>query len=93
MSDDFEDHCWRDLVDDEILEICQSYRRETSIRSNPALLVIDLYNRAYGGGPGPLAEANRRSPGGCGNNAWNAIEPTVRVIAAARKAGIPTGSR
>ena len=89
MSDDFEDHCWRDLVDDEILEIYQSYRRETSIGLNPALLVIDLYNRAYGGGPGPVAEANRRSPGGCGDNAWNAIEPTVRVIAAARKAGIP----
>ena len=66
MSDDFEDHCWRDLVDDEILEIYQSYRRETSIGPNPALLVIDLYNRAYGGGPGPVAEANRRSPGGCG---------------------------
>jgi len=42
MSDDFEDHCWRDLVDDDILEIYQSYRRETSIRPNPALLVIDL---------------------------------------------------
>ena len=89
MNEDFEDHCWKDLVDGEILEIYQSYRRETFIGPNPALLVIDLYNRAYGGGRGPVAESNRRSPGGCGDNAWNAIAPTVRVIEAARKAGIP----
>jgi maleamate amidohydrolase len=89
MSSDFEDHCWKDLVDQEILEIYESYHRETFIGPNPALLVIDLYNRAYAGGPGPVAEANRKSPGACGDNAWNAITPTVQVIAAARKAGIP----
>jgi maleamate amidohydrolase len=89
MSSDFEDHCWKDLVDEEILELYQSYHRETFIGPNPALLVIDLYNRAYAGGPGPVAEANRKSPGACGDNAWNAIAPTVQVIAAARRAGIP----
>jgi len=89
MGSYFENHCWKDLVDQEILEIYASYHRETFIGPNPALLVIDLYNRAYTGGPGPVAEANRRSPGACGDNAWNAIAPTVQVIAGARKAGIP----
>ncbi|NQV59867.1 MAG: isochorismatase family protein [Alphaproteobacteria bacterium] len=89
MSSDFEDHCWKDLVDGEILELYQSYHRDTFIGPNPALLVIDLYNRAYAGGPGPVADANRKSPGACGDNAWNAIAPTVKVIAAARRAGIP----
>lgn len=89
MNSDFEDHCWKDLVDQEILELYQSYHRETFIGPNPALLVIDLYNRAYAGGPGPVAEANKKSPGACGDNGWNAIPPTVQVIAAARRAGIP----
>ncbi len=89
MDGDFEDHCWRDLVDDEILEIYQSYRRETFVGPRPALLAIDLYNRVYAGGPGPVREVNRRFPGSCGDNAWNAIAPTRALFAAARKAGIP----
>ncbi len=89
MARDFEDHCWRDLVDDDILELYQSYRRETFVGPRPALLAIDLYNRAYAGGPGPVIEANRRSRGGCGDNAWNAIAPTVELFRAARRAEIP----
>jgi len=89
MARDFEDHCWRDIVDDEILEIYQSYRREVRVGDNPALLAIDLYNRAYAGGPGPVREINRQFQGACGDNAWNAVPPTVRLFDAARAAGIP----
>ena len=89
MTEGFEDHCWKDIVDDEILEIYESYHRETYVGKNPALLAIDLYNRCYAGGPGPVREINRNFPGACGDNAWNAIPATEKLFAAARKAGIP----
>ena len=89
MARDFEDHCWKDIVDDEILEIYEPYRREVHVGRNPAVLAIDLYNKAYQGGSRPLREVNRRYPGSCGENAWKAIEPTRALLAAARKAGLP----
>ena len=54
MARDFEDHCWKDIVDDEILEIYEPYRREVHVGRNPAVLAIDLYNKAYQGGSRPL---------------------------------------
>ena len=89
MARDFEDHCWKDIVDEEILEIYQPYRREVRVGRSPAVLAIDLYNKAYQGGPGPVREVNRRHPGACGEHAWSALEPTRQLFAAARKAGIP----
>jgi maleamate amidohydrolase len=89
MARDFEDHCWKDIVDDEILEIYEPYRREVHVGRNPAVLAIDLYNKAYQGGSRPLREVNRRYPGSCGENAWKAIEPTRVLLATARKAGLP----
>ena len=89
MARDFEDHCWKDIVDDEILEIYAPYRREVHVGRNPAVLAIDLYNKAYQGGSRPLREVNRRYPGSCGENAWKAIEPTRALLTAARKAGLP----
>ena len=89
MARDFEDHCWKDIVDDEILEIYEPYRREVHVGRNPAVLAIDLYNKAYQGGSRPLREVNRRYPGSCGENAWKAIQPTQALLAAARRAGLP----
>ncbi len=86
---DFEDHCWKDIVDEEILEIYEPYRRETYVGRNPAVLAIDLYNKAYQGGNVPVREANRQHEGSCGENAWKAIQPTQRLFAAARAAGVP----
>ena len=60
MARDFEDHCWKDIVDEEILEIYQPYRREVRVGRNPAVLAIDLYNKAYQGGNRPVREVNRR---------------------------------
>jgi hypothetical protein len=31
MGRDFEDHCWKDIVDEEILEIYEPYRREVRV--------------------------------------------------------------
>ena len=89
VTRDFEDHCWKDIVDEEILEIYAPYRREVFVGRNPAVLAIDLYNKAYQGGNVPVREANRRHEGSCGENAWKAIQPTQRLFAAARAAGVP----
>jgi len=89
MARGFEDHCWKDIVNDEILEIYAAYERKTFVGPKPAILAIDLYNKAYMGGNRPVLEVNREHSGSCGENAWRAIEPTQKLFAAARKAGIP----
>jgi maleamate amidohydrolase len=89
MARDFEDHCWKDIVDEEVIEIYEAYCREVHVGPNPAVLAIDLYNKAYQGGNRPVREVNRRYPGSCGENAWRAIEPTRLLLAAARQAALP----
>src|SRR6266566_9141813 len=84
MARDFEDHCWKYIVDEETLEIYEPYRREVRVGRNPALLAIDLYNKAYQGGNLPVREVNRRYSGSCGEHAWRALEPTQALLAAAR---------
>ena len=86
---DFEDHCWKDIVTPDILEIYASYRRETFVGPRPAVLAIDLYRKAYQGGNRPVIEVNKSFDGSCGEHAWAAIEPTQRLFAAARRAGVP----
>ncbi len=87
--DAFEDHCWKDLIPAETLEIYKHYRRDTLVGDAPAVLAIDLYAMAYDGGPGPIEEVTRDHPSACGQYAWDAIEPTQRLLAAARAAGLP----
>jgi maleamate amidohydrolase len=89
MARGFEDHCWQDVVGDEIKEIYKSYERDIFVGEKPAVLAIDLYKSAYRGGAKPVAEANREYPGSCGENAWAAVEPTQRILEAARAAGVP----
>lgn len=86
---DFNDHCWKDVVDAETLDIYRSYHRDTFVGAKPALLAIDLYRKAYLGGPKPVAEVNREHDGSCGIHAWNALPHTQRLLAAARRAGVP----
>jgi nicotinamidase-related amidase len=64
-------------------------RRDVKVGRNPAVLAIDLYNKAYQGGARPVREVNRLYSGSCGIHAWNALEPTRQLFAAARRAGIP----
>ena len=88
-SDDFEDHCWKDIVTADILEIYASYRRSTFVGPAPALLAIDLYELVYRGGPQPPASIAKAYPSACGSYAYAAIAPTQRLFAAARAAGLP----
>jgi nicotinamidase-related amidase len=89
MARDFEDHVWKDIVSPEILDIYKHYRREVKVGPRPALLAIDLYNLVYRGGAKPVHEIAGRFPSTCGIHAWRALEPTKRLFAAARKAGLP----
>ena len=37
MTDKFEDYCWKDIINDELLEIYSAYRREIYVGPRPAL--------------------------------------------------------
>jgi maleamate amidohydrolase len=87
--DAFEDHCWQDVVPKADMALYAGWRRETFVGPRPALLAIDLYNLVYRGGPHLPSELNDRHPNTCGIFAHRAIEPTKRLFAAARAAGIP----
>ena len=93
MVSKFEDHCWQDIVDPKILDIYSAYDRETYVGNRPALLAIDLYQLAYQGGAKPVHDLMGEFPSSCGENAWNAIEPTQRLFKAARAVGIPISIR
>ena len=89
MAEEFENHCWNDIVPADILDIYSHYARTTFVGPAPALLAIDLYELAYEGGAKPVNELHHTYPSSCGENAWRAIEPTKRLFAAARGAGLP----
>ena len=40
--DHFEDHCWKDLIPQQDIELYAPYARETFVGPRAALLVIDL---------------------------------------------------
>jgi nicotinamidase-related amidase len=89
MARDFEDHCWKDLMDADTVQIYQAYQRKTYVGANPAVLAIDLYKKAYLGGNRPVKEVDREFSGSCGEYAWAALPPTQKLFAAARRAGVP----
>src|ERR1043165_3788585 len=89
MADEFENHCWKDVVTPDVLGIYSHYNRKIFARPSPALLGIELSELAYQGGAKPVAELHKTYPSSCGENAYAAIEPTKRLFAAARAAGIP----
>jgi nicotinamidase-related amidase len=82
-------HVWDDVIDDETRQIYRSYGERMGLRARPALLCIDNYNDVFGDRPEPVLKAIERFPHACGEAAWAAIEPTRRLMAAARQAGIP----
>ena len=88
-GDPFEDHCWKDVIPADVIELYSNYRREVGVGPSPALVAIDLYELVYQGGAKPVAEVMKAYPNSCGEYAWAAIEPTKRLFAAARAAGLP----
>ena len=89
MTWEFEDHCWKDVYSPEDLELYKHYQRDTYVGERPALLAIDLYNNAFAGGSRPVHEVAKEYPSGCGEYAWDAIEPTKQLFSLARARGFP----
>jgi maleamate amidohydrolase len=84
--DPFEDHCWRDVVPQETLDVYRVYRRETYVGPGPiATLAVDLFRGVFPDGPTPLAEAVRANPRSCGEYAWQAM-PAIRDLLALMRA-------
>lgn len=86
---EFENHCWKDLYSEADLKLYSYYARETYVGEAPALLLIDFYNECYRGGPFPPYELAERYPASCGSLIHRTLEPTKRLLAAARRAGLP----
>ena len=90
MPQDFEDHCWKDIISPEILKTYEPYKREVRVGMDPALLFIDLYKQVYQGDPSKYPhELVEDYPNSCGKYAWDAIEPTQILISACRAVKIP----
>ena len=90
MARDFEDHCWQDVVSPEELEIYKHYERDVYVGERPALLAIDLYNFVYRGDPTKHPhELINEFPNSCGKFAWDAVDPTKKLFASCRAAGMP----
>lgn len=87
MIDSFEEHCWKDVVSEEILEVYKPYQRQTYIGRRPAVLAIDLYNLVFEGGPRPVPEVVKEFPSSCGIYAWNAVKPIQELLSLARSMG------
>lgn len=57
--------------------------------ARPVLIVIDMQYMACGDKREPFFDMIKRWPGGCGPEAWDAIDKQQELIAEARAAGIP----
>src|SRR5260370_36564905 len=71
------------------IELCWNDRREVGVGPSPALIAIDLYELVYQGGAKPVPQVMKTYTNSCGEYAWAAIAPTMRLFAAARAAGLP----
>jgi nicotinamidase-related amidase len=89
MTRDFEDHCWKDVMSQEMMDLYASYARKVFVGPSPALVAIDLYAAVYAGGNKPMSELAKTHPNAYGAAAWEAIAPTRKLFAAARAAGLP----
>src|SRR5262249_40222552 len=87
--ENFEDHCWKDVIDADTVSVYSNYRRATFVGDKPAVLAIDLYRLVYEGGPRPPVETTPQHYNTCGHFAYQAIGPTKKLLAAARRAKLP----
>jgi len=88
-KEEFENHCWKDIIPEEDIKTYAPYARETVVGQRPGLLVIDLYNLVYKGGPKLPHELDKDYPNSCGIYAHRAIEPTQKLIESCREASLP----
>ena len=80
---------WDDLITDEDRELYKAYQDRRGFGQNPAVLVIDVYNAAFGDRPEPILESIKRFPSSCGERAWNALPYIQNLLQAARETRVP----
>jgi nicotinamidase-related amidase len=82
-------HCWDDVLGPEERLTSKNYSGKRRVRGNRALLMIDLYNRAFGREPLPLERSIVDHPSSCGLAGWNALPALAELLQAARAAERP----
>jgi len=87
--DEFEDHCWRDVMPADAYDIYASYRRETGIVGKPGLVAIDLFNGVFPSEPAPVVEAMKSQPRSCGVFGYNAMAPIQDLLGSFRRHRLP----
>lgn len=89
QEESFEDHCWRDVISEEALEVYKPYVREVGIKGRAALLSIDLFAGVFPSRPMPLLDAIKENPKSCGNFALEAKPKIKQLLELARMSGWP----
>ncbi len=79
----------RFLTEQDKAHLALSADRRVGVGARPALLMVDLYRNAFGDRPVPLLEGVKIWPSYCGMAAWNAVPHIQKLLAEARRAGIP----
>ena len=80
---------WNDLIPPKIQKLYHYYDTTAKMGKNPVLVVVDVYNCAYDGGPVPPEDLPKDNHSGCGFYAYDAIKPTQELIALCREKNIP----
>jgi maleamate amidohydrolase len=83
------EHLWSGVVDAATRALLATRAVQPFAGKRPAIVAVDLYDLVYDGGPRPVRELMALHPASCGEHAWRALPPTLRLYAAAREHGVP----
>jgi maleamate amidohydrolase len=82
-------HCWEDVLGPDERLAARGYAGPRQVRAGRCLLLVDLYNKAFGAGPAPLAEAVTSEPSSCGEAGWAALPVLQELLHTARRSDVP----
>lgn len=82
-------HLWSGVVDAPTQALLARRTVPPFAGRRPAIVAVDLYDLVYDGGARPVRDLIEQYPASCGERAWNALAPTVRLYAEARAHGVP----
>lgn len=83
------EHLWNTAIDAPTRALLAQRKVAAFKGRRPALIAVDLYDLVYDGGPRPVKELIESFPASCGEYAWRALPPAIKLYAAARANGVP----
>lgn len=83
------EHLWSRVVDAPTRALLATRAVPEFAGKRPAIVAVDLYDLVYDGGPRPVLELMAQHPASCGEHAWRALTPTMRLYATAREHRVP----